>query len=267
MRRAKKKLAKLLPNKPQPNNLQPTNYFKTSGAAQPGRFSLAVFSTVTTLNIVNLKCIVGLGNPGDKYLNTRHNIGFRVLDVLAKRAGQKFQLENKWESRTCKVGETILVQPLTYMNESGRAIGSLARFFRWQPEEILVVFDDISLPLGNLRFRMNGGHGGHNGVRSLLGHLPNDKFSRLKLGISGATGEQLVGHVLGNFAVAECELVENTLARAADAVQLALNSGLEEASNKFNTRTPKKSKKPTEEDESQVRGADCPERPGDGDQH
>lgn len=216
---------------------------------------------------MSLKCIVGLGNPGDKYLNTRHNIGFRVLDALADRNGQKFRLENKWESRTCKVGETLLVQPLTYMNESGRAIGSLARFFRWQPEEILVVFDDISLPLGNLRLRMSGGHGGHNGVRSLLAHLPTDKFSRLKLGISGATGEQLVGHVLGDFAVGERELVENTLARAADAVQLAIHSGPEKASNEFNTRIPKKPKKPTEKDESQVRRPDCPERPGDRDQH
>ena len=128
---------------------------------------------------MSLKCIVGLGNPGDKYLQTRHNIGFRVLDTLAERAGQKFQIESKWESRTCKLGDILMVQPLTYMNESGRAISSLARFFRWDPEEILVVFDDISLPLGHLRFRMNGGHGGHNGVRSLLAHLPSDRFARL----------------------------------------------------------------------------------------
>jgi len=259
----RKRATRLLPKRPLPSNPGSSNHFKTSGATRPGRFSLALVSTFITFHIVSLKCIVGLGNPGEKYLNTRHNIGFRVLDVLADRAGKKFQLENKWESRTCKVGDTLLVQPLTYMNESGRAIGSLARFFRWQPEEILVVFDDISLPLGNLRFRMNGGHGGHNGVRSLLAHLPTDQFARLKLGISGAAGEQLVGHVLGNFAVAERELVENTLARAADAVQLALSSGLEKAANEFNTRTPKKPKKPTEEDESQVRGPDCPERPGD----
>jgi PTH1 family peptidyl-tRNA hydrolase len=216
---------------------------------------------------VSLKCIVGLGNPGDKYLQTRHNIGFRVLDTLAERAGQKFQIESKWESRTCKLGDILMVQPLTYMNESGRAIGSLARFFRWDPEEILVVFDDISLPLGHLRFRMNGGHGGHNGVRSLLAHLPSDRFARLKLGIDGAEGEKLVGHVLGSFATAERELVENTLARAADAVQLASSSGLEKSANEFNTRTPKKSKPQTEPDESQVRGHDCPEHPGNGEQH
>ena len=216
---------------------------------------------------MSLKCIVGLGNPGDKYLHTRHNIGFRVLDVLAERAGREFQLETKWESRTCKMDDVLLVQPLTYMNESGRAIGSLARFFRWEPEQILVVFDDISLPLGHLRFRMNGGHGGHNGVRSLLSHLPTDRFSRLKLGINGADGEKLVGHVLGSFAGDERELVENTLARAADAVQLTVSSGLEKAANEFNTRTPKKPKKQTEPDESQVRGHDCPEHPGNGEQH
>lgn len=216
---------------------------------------------------VSLKCIVGLGNPGDKYLKTRHNIGFRVLDTLAERAGRKFQLETKWESKTCQVDGVLLVQPMTYMNESGRAIGSLARFFRWEPEQILVVFDDISLPLGNLRFRMNGGHGGHNGVRSLLAHLPTDRFARLKLGIDGASGEHLVGHVLGSFATAERELVENTLARAADAVQRAVSSGLEMAANEFNTKTPKKPKTPPEEDESQIRGHDCPEHPGNGDQH
>ena len=217
---------------------------------------------------MSLKCIVGLGNPGDQYRNTRHNIGFRVLETMAERAGEKFQIESKWESRTCKIGDTLLVQPLTYMNESGRAIGSLARFYRWDPEQILSIFDDISLPLGHLRFRMNGGHGGHNGVRSLLAHLPSDRFARLKLGIDGVAGEKLVGHVLGDFTGAEKELVENTLARAADAVQLALSGGLEKAANEFNTRAPKKPKpKPqTEPDESQVRGHDCPEHPGNGEQ-
>ncbi|MGC6567800.1 MAG: aminoacyl-tRNA hydrolase [Akkermansiaceae bacterium] len=213
-----------------------------------------------------IKAIVGLGNPGDKYLRTRHNVGFRVLDVLADRAGEKFQLETKWESRVCKLGGVTLIQPLTYMNESGRAVGSMSRFFQWKPEEILVVFDDVSLPLGSLRFRMNGGHGGHNGIRSLLAHLPSNAFPRLKVGIGAATGEQLVGHVLGNFSVEERELLENTLARAADAVQLAASGGVEKAANEFNTRSQKKPKQPTE-DESQVRGPDRPEHPGNGEEH
>lgn len=199
---------------------------------------------------MNLKCLVGLGNPGEKYHNTRHNIGFRVLDELAARAGVKFQVEPKWESRICKIGGCLLVQPLTYMNESGRAVSSLARFYRWEAEQILAIFDDVSLPLGGLRFRMNGGHGGHNGVRSLLAHLGSDQFARLKLGIGGVSGEALVSHVLGSFMVAEKELVENTLARAVDAVQLASAEGLERAASEFNTRLPKKPKPQIEADES-----------------
>lgn len=199
---------------------------------------------------MKLKCVVGLGNPGAKYQRTRHNIGFRVLDLLATRAGQDLKFESKWEARTFRFNDILFVQPQTFMNESGRAIGSLARFYRWKPQEILVVFDDVALPLGDLRFRMKGGHGGHNGVRSLLAHLPTDDFPRLKLGISAVESDNLVGHVLGDFAVAERELVENTLARAADAVQLALSSGLEKAANEFNTRTAKKSQTLQEEDES-----------------
>ncbi len=217
---------------------------------------------------MSLKCIVGLGNPGDQYRETRHNVGFRVLDQLAEREGLNFKLEGKWESRVCKVGDLHLVQPMTYMNESGRAVGAMARFFRWSPEEILVIFDDIALPLGQLRFRMGGGHGGHNGVRSLMAHLPSDRFVRLKLGINGVEGEKLVGHVLGKFAKEEQDLVENTLARAVEAVQVARSRGSVEAANQFNIRTKKKKpKQPTEEDESQVRGPDCPEHAGDGEEH
>ena len=114
---------------------------------------------------------------------------------------------------------------------------------------------------------MNGGHGGHNGVRSMLAHLAGDQFVRLKVGIGESSGAALVGHVLGTFSLQERELVENTLARAADAVQLAVSSGPENAANQYNTRTSKKSKTPTEQDESQVRGADCPEHKGDRDQY
>ncbi|MDB4274866.1 aminoacyl-tRNA hydrolase, partial [Akkermansiaceae bacterium] len=94
-----------------------------------------------------LKAIVGLGNPGDQYVRTRHNVGFSVLDLVAERAGESFELDSKWEARTCKIGGITYLQPQTFMNESGRSIGSISRFYRWAPEEILVVFDDISLPL------------------------------------------------------------------------------------------------------------------------
>ncbi len=217
----------------------------------------------------SLKAIVGLGNPGTRYEKTRHNVGFRVLDLLADRSGTPWKLEGKWESRVTKIGETVLIQPQTFMNESGRAVSSMSRFFRWKPEEILVVYDDIALPLGTLRFRMKGGHAGHNGIRSLLGHLGSEAFPRLKIGIGGVSGDQLVGHVLGMFRLDERELLENTLARAADAVQLAATSGLEIAANEFNTRTQKNSKPNTEQkqDEPQIRRPDHPQHSGDGNEN
>ena len=98
--------------------------------------------------MTHLKAIVGLGNPGEKYQRTRHNVGFRILNVLAERAGGTFKFESKWESKVCPMGGISLIQPQTFMNESGRAIGSIARFYQWKPEEILVVFDDLALPLG-----------------------------------------------------------------------------------------------------------------------
>jgi len=223
------------------------------------RFSLPVMSSP-------VKVIVGLGNPGARYEKTRHNVGFRILDLIAERERLKWKSEGKWESEVAKYGEVLLVKPQTFMNESGRAVGALTRFYRWKPEEVLVVYDDIALPLGNLRFRMSGGHGGHNGIRSMLAHLREEGFPRLKMGIGGGSGEELVGHVLGVFSKDERELLENTLARAADAVQLAASSGPEKAANEFNTRTQKQSKPQPEkqqEDESQIRRPDRPEHSGD----
>lgn len=184
----------------------------------------------------DLKLVVGLGNPGARYDGTRHNVGFVVLDKLAERAKTTFQKDGKWEGETARLGSVFLLKPLTFMNESGRSVGSLCRFYRWQPEQVLVVFDDVALPLGTIRFKQNGSHGGHNGVRSLIDHFGSENFPRLKIGIEGAAGEALVGHVLGNFKPNERELVENTLATAADAVQFALSSGIESAANQFNVR-------------------------------
>ncbi|MEN8695147.1 MAG: aminoacyl-tRNA hydrolase [Akkermansiaceae bacterium] len=210
----------------------------------------------------HLKAIVGLGNPGEKYHDTRHNAGFRILDLIADRVGESFKMEGKWEARCLKLGSTLLVQPQTFMNESGRSIGSLARFYGWKPEEILVVYDDVALALGTLRFRMKGGHAGHNGVRSLLAHLPSENFPRLKFGIGAASGEQLVGHVLGRFAVAERELLENTLATAADAVQLAVSAGVEAAANEFNVQSTHSKQKQKPADEPEIRRDAHPQDPG-----
>ena len=208
-----------------------------------------------------VKLVVGLGNPGERYEKTRHNVGFRVLDLIAERHGVEWTMQSKWESRLTRWGSVTLMQPQTFMNESGRAAGSLARFFRWKPEEILVVYDDIALPLETLRFRMNGGDGGHNGIASMIAHLGTKDFPRLKVGIGGVPGEKLVGHVLGTFRKEEAELVQNTLARAADAVQLAVSGGVEHAANEFNVRKKKEPKTKTE-NEPEVRGTDRPEHPG-----
>lgn len=207
----------------------------------------------------DLKAIIGLGNPGEKYEDTRHNVGFRILDLAVQEAGEDFRMEGKWEARVAKVGGVFLVQPQTFMNESGRSIGSLTRFFGWKPEQILVVYDDVALELGSLRFRMKGGHGGHNGIRSLLDHLPSEHFPRLKFGIGAASGEQLTGHVLGRFAIAERELLENTLATAVDAVQLAVSAGVEASANQFNVTK----QQPKFEDEPQIRRDDYPQDQGE----
>lgn len=214
-----------------------------------------------------LKLIVGLGNPGRKYEETRHNVGFMVLDQLAQEHRLRWKGESKWESQLTTLDGVTLMKPQTYMNESGRAVGSLMRFYRWTPEEVLVVFDDVALSLGTLRFRMNGGHGGHNGIRSLIDHLASKDFPRLKFGIGAASGEALVGHVLGRFALDERETLQNTLARAVKAVQLAASSGPEAAANGLNTRPRKEpTPQPEKEDESEIRRPDRPEHPGQREQ-
>lgn len=128
------------------------------------------------------------------------------------------------------------MKPQTFMNESGRAVGAALRFYKWKPEEVLVVFDDVSLPIGSLRFRKSGSAGGHNGLKSLIQHLGSDDFPRLKVGIGGPKPGEMVGHVLGRFTPDEKPEMENALARAADAVQLALSDGLEAAANVHNVK-------------------------------
>ncbi|MGB0776191.1 MAG: aminoacyl-tRNA hydrolase [Akkermansiaceae bacterium] len=202
----------------------------------------------------SIKLIIGLGNPGQKYENTRHNVGFMVVDKLA--AGYGAQLANhlKWRAHVAKIPQSgaILMKPQTFMNESGLSVGAAMRFYKWQPEEVLVVYDDVAIPFGTLRFRMAGSAGGHNGIKSIIAHLGSDRFPRLKVGIGNTTKNSMVGHVLGKFSTDEQNELENTLATAAEAVQLALSAGVAAAANTHNTR-----KKPT---------ADTNVKPDTGDQ-
>jgi len=179
--------------------------------------------------------IIGLGNPGKKYDQTRHNVGFVVLDRLASSAGAEFANHLRWKAHIAKHPQAMLMKPQTFMNESGRAAGTALRFYKWNPDEVLVIYDDVSLPLGSLRFRMKGSAGGHNGMKSLIQHFGSDAFPRLKLGIGAPDPGAMVGHVLGKFAPDERPDLEKALDNAVKAVQSALNDGVEAAANVHNT--------------------------------
>lgn len=179
--------------------------------------------------------IVGLGNPGRQYERTRHNIGFMVLDRLAVSEGVDFESRPKWQGHVARLGDgTLLLKPQTFMNHSGRSIRQVAGFHKWAAPEVLVIYDDVALPLGRLRFRESGSAGGHNGIRSVIEHLGSEEFPRLKVGIGGAEDRSLTGHVLGGFRAEEAELLENTLATAVAAVQLARSHGFAVAANRYN---------------------------------
>jgi PTH1 family peptidyl-tRNA hydrolase len=186
------------------------------------------------------RLIIGLGNPGNAYQDTRHNIGFMVMDALAAQLGTSFQHEKRWESHVAKLPAGWLVKPQTYMNLSGRAANAIARFYKVPAEEMLVVFDDVDLPLGRVRLRPSGSAAGHNGLRSLIECLGTDAFPRLKVGIGSDSGrpagDRLVGHVLGAFAEAERAAVAQAVDRAASAVLAAMRGGLGAAMNLFNRK-------------------------------
>jgi PTH1 family peptidyl-tRNA hydrolase len=204
-----------------------------------------------------ISMIIGLGNPGRQYEGTRHNVGFMLLDAMAARDGASFQSEPKWQAHIAKLPDgTLLVKPQTFMNLSGRSVRALLSFYKRELTDILVVYDDVSLPLGHLRFREKGSAGGHNGIKSIIEHLASDGFPRLKLGIGGVQeGGGMTGHVLGKFSPDEQEELENMLATARDAVQVSRSQGLALASNRYNT--PRTKPTPIQKDEPQIRRSDC----------
>lgn len=184
------------------------------------------------------RLIVGLGNPGREYENTRHNIGFMVVDAFAIQKQVVWARERRWNCAIAKFTDGWLLKPLTFMNLSGQAVAAACRFYKIEPAEVLAVYDDVDLPLGRLRLRLQGGAGGHNGVRSLIQHLGSEKFPRLKLGIGSPAGrpagEAMTGHVLGRFQEDEKDLVQTLVGRAVEAVNGALTRGLEATMNLFN---------------------------------
>lgn len=184
-----------------------------------------------------MKLIVGLGNPGVRYARNRHNVGFMVVDRLAAAERATFTRRRFNAQLTeIKAGDerVLLAKPQTYMNESGRAVGKLAGFYHLPPESVIVIYDDLDLPLGRLRLRPNGSAGGHHGIDSIINTLGSSDIPRLRIGIGRPNPEQDVGHVLGNFNSDEQSLLDEALERAEQALRTWVRDGIITAMNRFN---------------------------------
>src|SRR6187200_2168163 len=183
-----------------------------------------------------MKILIGLGNPGLKYAGTRHNVGFDVIDYLAAGKGAS-SFREKFEAFVAEMKEgdetVLLVKPLTFMNLSGRAVRAILDFYKVPVENLLVVCDDINLPLGKLRIRTKGSHGGQNGLRNIQEQVGTDAYARLRIGI-GAPAFDAVDHVLSKFRSGERAAVEDAIAIAAQAALTWMRQGTEAAMNKFN---------------------------------
>ncbi|MBP1737211.1 MAG: aminoacyl-tRNA hydrolase [Oscillospiraceae bacterium] len=182
---------------------------------------------------------VFLGNPGDQYENTRHNIGFVVCDELAERSRIPVQrLKHRALTNTAAIGgaRVLLMKPVTYMNLSGEAAGEAARFYKIPPERVLVVCDDVSLPVGKLRIRTSGSAGGHNGLKSIIAHLGTESFPRIKVGVGEKPfrDSDLADWVLGKFSSEDRTIMEGAVRRAADAVEAYIAQGSDKAMARFN---------------------------------
>ncbi|MBI1862436.1 MAG: aminoacyl-tRNA hydrolase [Deltaproteobacteria bacterium] len=184
--------------------------------------------------------LVGLGNPGPKYAKTRHNIGFEVIDILAKRLGVS-AFQSKFQSHladaTAAGIRVLLVKPQTFMNISGQAVREVTSFYKLEPEKVIVIYDDLDLPATELRIRKFGGPGGHNGVTSIIESLGSDRFPRVRIGIG--RGSEAADHVLSEFSKAERAQFDEAITRAADAVESILKDGIDKAMNQFNAKEAK----------------------------
>ena len=188
----------------------------------------------------NLYLIVGLGNPGAEYAQTRHNAGFLLVERLAKQWRATWELDRKFQSRVAKTERdgrrVLLVQPQTFMNLSGEAVGAVSGFYRVPPALVLVAVDDADLPLGEIRLRPGGSSGGHHGLESVEQHLATREYPRLRIGIGrrDTTVREITGHVLGKFGADEQELFAQVLAQAGEQIGCWLEAGIQKAMSQFN---------------------------------
>lgn len=187
--------------------------------------------------------IIGLGNPEAKYAQTRHNIGFEVVDALAGNWQLSWQQNRRFqgmfaEGKHPQGGKLFLLKPLTYMNRSGQSVRAAMDWYKLSPESLLTIYDDMDLPLGRLRLRLSGSAGGHNGMKSLISHLGSQQFPRLRVGIGKADqSEVAISHVLGRFAPDELPVVSEVVQLAAEMVEKSLRDGVEKVMSLYNSRT------------------------------
>lgn len=181
-----------------------------------------------------IRLVAGLGNPGPEYAGTRHNVGFMVVDRLASEMGVGWEKKSGVDAQISKAGDVLLVKPTSFMNRSGFPLLDVAQFYKIPANEMLVVFDDFSLPLGRIRIRPDGGTGGHNGLESIIVQFGTDEIPRLRIGIGGAPADAASDYVLSRFFQEEKEIVLSTIERAAKAIKCAIDIGLVSAMNTFN---------------------------------
>lgn len=219
-----------------------------------------------------MKLIVGLGNPGSEYADTRHNIGYMILDKLAKELGEesaRWNEQDKFQAVTARIGDVLLVKPITFMNRSGEAVSAIMRFYKLSPADVWVIHDDIDLPMGKIRIREQGSSAGHNGVQSIINALGTNNFVRYRLGIGRgkATGkirlgffgrdtdeedsgsknkdgierkleserhEGVVSFVLSRFTQGEAGALKHLIKNGTEAVRIGLSDGIDHAMTRFN---------------------------------
>lgn len=194
-----------------------------------------------------MKMIVGLGNPGNEYADTRHNVGWMLLDALAGHLGiTEWRSREKGMVAEGRIGseKVLLVKPLTYMNNSGECVGPLMRWYKLAPEDVMVAHDDMDIPIGTIRIRKKGSAGGHNGIKSLLQHIGAEEFGRIRIGIGRPpAGWTVINHVLAKFTAEERAEIGHAIDYLIPAVECMVLEGADMAMNKFNPKKPKKVKK------------------------
>ncbi|MGK7954394.1 MAG: aminoacyl-tRNA hydrolase [Crocosphaera sp.] len=187
--------------------------------------------------------IVGLGNPEPKYDKTRHNIGFEIVDSLAETWGVPWKENRRFqgiiaEGKSRNNQKIYLLKPLTYMNRSGQSVRAVTDWYKLQSTDVLVIYDDMDLPIGRMRMRLSGSAGGHNGMKSIISHLGGQNFPRLRVGIGKSNQvNNTISHVLGKFSPQERKILDKTCPLVVDAIETSLKQGVEKAMSLFNSQT------------------------------